>query len=110
MIILATFKDIARNINRINRESWLVKVHVVVTGKHIICNDTDNEIEFFRYSVDNTNGFNRHLYMLYQSMLNYDYSGLGKIRPKVNKRYSNKLFELWKQANEKKSLKLLLMQ
>lgn len=110
MIVNIQFKDIARRVSLINRESWLVKICVVVTTRHIICVDTDNTTEFFRYPVDNTRAFYQKLWMLYQGMLNYDYNEIGKIRPHKTKRYSKKLHELWKQANEKKSLRLSLMQ
>lgn len=110
MIVLLTFKDISRKIHKINRESWLLKIHVIVTGHHIICHDTDNFVEFFKTTVDDLKGFVYKLDMLYQVMLNYDYSDIGKIRPEKSKRYSRKLYELWKQASEKKSLKLSLMQ
>lgn len=109
MIVNVTFSDIARKIKDINRESWLVKVCVVVTTRHIVCIDTDGEVEFFRYPTDNTKAFQTKLYMLHQAILNYDYSDLGKIRHPKNLRYSKKLYELWKKANELKSLKLSLM-
>lgn len=102
MIISYTFRDIANSIKKINRESWLVKVCVVVTTQHIICIDTSGSVEFFRYPVDNVTGFYNKLYMLRQAMYHFDYDGCGKIRPKVNKKYSNKLYELWKQANRLK--------
>jgi len=108
MILNVSFKDIARRIALINRETWNVKICVVVTTRHIICKDTDGFVEFFRYPVDNTNAFYNKLFMLYQAMLNHDYYDVGKIRPNIKKRYSKKLIELWKQANEKKSLKLSL--
>ena len=107
MIVIATFKDIARRISLINRESYLVKICAVVTPRHIICIDTDNKVEFFRVYIDNVNGFYKKLWMLYQAMLNFDYNDLGKIRPHKTKSHSKKLLELWKQANEKKLLKLL---
>lgn len=110
MIVNVTFKDIARRIALINRESWLVKICVIVTTRHIICVDTDGEVEFFRYPVDNTKDFYTKLYMLYQGMLNHDYYDIGQIRPNIKKRYSKKLIDLWKQANQKKSLKLSLRQ
>lgn len=105
MIVLVQFKDIAKRIALINRESWRVKVQAVVTHRHIICTDTDNNVEFFRYPVDNTRAFMYKLFMLYQAMLNFDYDDVGKIRPTKNKRYSKKLQELWIKANELKLLK-----
>lgn len=106
MLHLYTFRDIANSIKRINTDSWLVKISVVVTTRHIICIDTDGNVEFFRTTVDNVKFFMTKLFSLHQAVLNYDYSDVGKIRPKVNTRYSNRLFNLWKQANEKKLLKL----
>lgn len=108
MIVNVTFSDIARKIRDINRESWLVKVCVVVTTRHIVCIDTDGEVEFFRYPTDNTRAFQTKLYMLHQAILNHDYFDCGVIRPKLTKRYSKKLHDLWKKANEIKSLKLSL--
>lgn len=110
MHVNLSFKHIADKLALINRESYFVKIHVVVTPRHIICLDTDNQVEFFRFYVDNLNAFYQKLWMLYWAMLAHDYSGIGLIRPKVNKRYSKKLFDLWKQANEKKSLTLSLRQ
>lgn len=106
MLHSITFSDISNRLKKMNRESWLVKIHVVVTTRHIICLDTDNEVEFFRYPSDNTQSFYLKMYTLYQAMLNCDYSDVGKIRPPINKRYSKKLFELWKLANLKKQQKL----
>ena len=102
-----TFKDIARKLKEINQQSWAVKVCVVVTTRHIICIDTDGEVEFFRYPVDNLKAFMLKLFMLQQAMMNFDYKDLGPIRFNISHRYSQKLFNLWKQANEKKYLKLL---
>lgn len=110
MIINYTFKDIASSIKKLNKDSWLVKICVVVTTRHIICVDTDNEVEFFRYPVENVNAFYNKLYILRQAMYHFDYKGCGKIRPKVTKKYSNKLLTLWKKANEIKSSKLLSTQ
>lgn len=106
MIVLVSFKDIARRIALINRESWKVKIHAIVTTRHIICMDTDNQIEFFRYPVDNVRAFYQKLWMLYHAMLNFDYKDIGKIRPNKQKRYSLKLQELWIKANEIKLSKL----
>lgn len=110
MIVLVTFQDIARRIKLINSCAWLVKVCVVVTTRHIICLDTDGEVEFFRTPVDNTKAFYNKLWMLYNAMLRFDYYNLGKVRFQYTKRYSLKLFELWKKANEIKSSKLSLKQ
>lgn len=107
MIKNVTFSDIARNIQKINRLSWLVKVCVVVTTRHIICIDTDGEVEFFRYPVNNTKAFQQKLFILYSAMLNADYSDCGKLRVKLNKKYSQKMLDLWQVANQKKLLKLL---
>lgn len=107
MIVNPSFKDIARKLKEINKQSWAVKVCVVVTTRHIICIDTDGEVEFFRYPVDNLKAFLTKLFILHQAMLNFDYKDLGPIRVNISHRYSKKLFELWKLANEKKYLKLL---
>lgn len=110
MLHLYTFRDIANAIKRINTESWLVKVSVVVTTRHIICIDTDGEVEFFRYSVDNTKSFMLKLHLLHQAMLHFDYEGCGKLRVNLTKKYSNKLYELWNKANILKLQKLSLKQ
>lgn len=106
MIVNPTFTDIARHIKEINKISWLVKVCVVVTTRHIICITTDGDVEFFRYPTDNVKAFLNKLFILRQAMLNFDYKDLGPIRVNISHRYSKKLFELWKQANENKLLKL----
>lgn len=102
-----TFSDISRLLRKINRESWFVKVLVIVTSRHIICVDTDNKVEFFRCYYDNTKKFYVQLSLLYQAMLNYDFDDIGPIRPEKSNKYSVKLYRLWKQANETKLLKLL---
>lgn len=108
MIQLVKFSDIARRISLINRESWNVKICAVVTTRHIICIDTDGEVEFFRTYIDNPKKFYNQLWMLYQGMLNHDYFDIESSRIHKTKRYSKKLIDLWKKANEIKSLKLSL--
>lgn len=108
MIKLITFSDIAKKIGQINKDSYLVKICVVVTRNHLICLDTENAVEFFRVYVDNTTKFMNQLHLLYWAMIHHDYEDvkLGTRVNKSNKRYSSKLFNLWKQANEKKLSKL----
>lgn len=110
MIVNPSFSDIAKKIQKINRESYLVKVCVIVTARYVICVDTDNQVEFFRFYHENLKAFLGKLIHLYYAMLEYDYSDIGKIRPNQFKRTSKKLYELWKEANQKKSLILSLRQ
>lgn len=110
MIQLVKFSDIARRIALINRSSWEVKICAVVTTRHLICMDTDGEVEFFRSYIDNPKKFHDMLWMLYQAMLNSDYYDIASTRIHKSKRYSKKLIELWKKANELKLLKLSLRQ
>ena len=108
MIVLVSFKDLGNSVRKINRESWLVKVQVVVTTDYLVCVDTDMNVEFFRYRHDAINSFHIKLAMLYWAMIYHDYSDIGKIRPDVkhHRRHSKKLYELWKIANEQKLSKL----
>ena len=106
MIMNPTFSDIARKIKEINLQSWAVKICVVVTTRHIVCIDTDGEVEFFRYPTNNLKSFMNKLFILQQAMYNFDYKNLGPLRINISHRYSQKLFNLWKLANEKKFLKL----
>ena len=92
MIVNPTFSDIARKIKEINQQSWYVKICVVVTTRHIICIDTDGEVEFFRFYTENTKAFMNKLFILQQAMYNFDYKELGPIRLNISHRYSNKLF------------------
>lgn len=108
MIKLVKFSDIARRISLINRTSWNVKICAVVTTRHIICIDTDGEVEFFRAYIDNPKLFYDKLWMLFQAMLNFDYYDVESTRVHKTQRYSKKLIDLWKKANEIKSLKLSL--
>lgn len=106
MIVLLRLSDLVRKIRDINRDSWLVKVKMVITHRYIICTDVDDNVEFIRLRNDAVESFYIKLSSLYWAMLAHDYSGIGKIRPKRSNRYSKKLFELWKTANEKKLLTL----
>lgn len=110
MIVNPSFSDIAKRIQKINRESYLVNICAIVTSRYIVCVDTDNEVEFFRFYHENTKAFLGKLTLLYYAMLEYDYSDIGKIRPNPLRRTSKKLYELWKKANEQKLLKLSLPQ
>ena len=106
MIVNPTFKDIANKLKEINKQSWLVKICVVVTTRHIVCITTDGDVEFFRLPADNLKAFMTKLFILQQAMYNFDYKDLGPIRVNISHRYSKNLFELWKQANVNKLSKL----
>lgn len=101
MIVLVRIKDLVRRIQLINRESWRVKIKMVITHRYLICTDVDENVEFFKLRNDAVETFHLKLFALYYAMLEHDYSDCGKIRPERRKRCSNKLFNLWKEANQK---------
>lgn len=108
MILLIRIKDLVRRIQLINRESWRVKVKMVITHRYLICTDVDDTVEFIKVRNDAVDTFHIKLFSLYYAMLEHDYSDCGKIRPERRKRCSNKMYDLWKIANQNLKEKKLL--
>lgn len=99
-----SFGDIVYHIRDFNMIHDDFPVQIYICDKYIRLTAVKNGFEFFKYYVDNLQGFLKDFIMLKHAALNIDYDGIGKHRlqpskEKIRKPY--KFEELWIKARNK---------